>query len=270
MNAIQKEAYQILVEFDRICNQNNISYSLAYGTLIGSIRHEGFIPWDDDVDIIMSRSNYERFIEVGVPQLNKNYTFVDRHHESLYWYGFGKIRSNSMELREKSCDYLGIHQGVWIDIFPYDAIPNDPVLAKKQIKKINKLHRNFVAFVFTHPTDSGNVIKKTVQRILSTFNRITKNANFMLPIWYDQLEHEAMKYNNSNATYYHCLSVNCTDKEYEGSKLTLEQLENTILHRFEESDFPVIADYHGNLTAIYGDYMTPPPLNERVSIHDTV
>ncbi|CAM4219493.1 LicD family protein [Erysipelothrix inopinata] len=268
MNPIQQEEFNILCEFDRICKKHNLKYSLGYGTMLGAVRHHGFIPWDDDVDVIMSRDEYNRFLSIVDEELNDNYSFVDNKREKNYWYGFGKIRSNNILLPEKSTEYLGIKQGVWIDIFPFDSLPDDTHLAQLQRDNLKKYHNHFVAFVFTHPQSGDKFPKKIVKSLFCGFNRVFAKVNPTLKSNFDKMIEEATKYNNSNSKYLNGLSLNFTDREYTGSIISKDEIDNTIEVKFESSEFPIMSCYDKFLTGIYGDYMSYPPLEDQRSVHD--
>ena len=270
MNHIQKEEFRILLEFNRICVKHNITYSLGYGTLLGAIRHNGFIPWDDDVDVIMLRDEYNKFLSVVKNELSNDFTYIDHDVEDKYYYAFAKIRSNSVELREKSVDYLGIHQGVWIDIFPYDAIPKDESAALKQKNLIKKYHNLFVAFVFTHASNTDTGVRRSVKKIFEGFNRITKNINNFKNRWFEKQHQAIIQYNHEKDLDYTCMAPNFTEHEYHSSVLNKDALMDVIQHDFEGTPLPIIASHHEHLTAVYGDYMTPPPLDEQVSNHDVM
>lgn len=270
MNAIQKEELRILLEFNRICIKHNIVYSLGYGTLLGAIRHKGFIPWDDDVDVIMLREEYNKFIAVVKQELSNDFAYVDHDVEEKYYYSYAKLRSNSVELKEASVDHLGIHQGVWIDIFPYDAIPSDEKEALDHKNNIKKYHNRFVASVLAHVQPKETGIKKVVKKTLKSINRKTRNINYFRNKWFNQQHRMLIKFNHHDDLKYTCVATNFTDHEYHASVLTRETLLNTISHTFEGHQLPIIAPYHEHLSAIYGDYMTPPPLDEQVSVHHII
>ena len=116
---------EILLEIDRICRKNHIHYSLTGGTLLGAVRHRGFIPWDDDADISMLRSEYVRFREACKIDLDKDrFYFQDIETTEGYRWGYGKLRrKDSLFLREHQ-EHMPYEQGLFVDIFPRDGIPD--------------------------------------------------------------------------------------------------------------------------------------------------
>ena len=268
MNDIQQEEFRILKEFDRICKKHNLQYSLAYGTLIGAIRHKGFIPWDDDIDVMMHREHYDKFVSIVRQELAQDMIYCDHTQEKKYYYGFAKIRSRVINYPEKSTEYLGISQGVWVDIFPFDAIGDNSLIeSKKQFEAIKRVHKFFVYSVFTHPNDTESGWKKTIQSVLYKINCATQNITFLRNYMYRKMEKIGTAKNSERAIRHNSIMVNLTDDEYSAGILTREQLNNCILQEFEGELFPVIADYDAHLTGVYGDYRTLPPENERVSNH---
>ena len=111
----------ILKYIDSVCRSNNIPYCLDYGTLLGAIRHKGFIPWDDDIDISMKRDDYERFVELMQSNTPSQYRLLTDKTCEGYYYEYGKMVDTSTRLVET--DIMEIPEmGVWVDIFPKDNI----------------------------------------------------------------------------------------------------------------------------------------------------
>ena len=126
---IQKCEVEILKEFDRITRKNNLRYMLVGGTLIGSIRHKGFIPWDDDIDIGMPRKDYEKFKKILNKQLDKKkYYFQDMFNTENYGMIFGKLMMKDTLLVEETNCVDREKQGIWIDIFPFDKTSKNMLL----------------------------------------------------------------------------------------------------------------------------------------------
>ena len=116
---------EILDEFNRICNKHNLQYFLSYGTLLGAVRHQGFIPWDDDLDVSMPREDYEKFIEIAEDELNKEYYIDNKNTNDKYYLNFTKLRKkNTVFEQDFQVNYDG-PKGIWVDIFPIDEIKKE-------------------------------------------------------------------------------------------------------------------------------------------------
>jgi lipopolysaccharide cholinephosphotransferase len=128
----QEIMLEMLVAFDKICTQHNLQYWLDSGTLLGAIRHGGFIPWDDDIDISMPLEDYERFLEIAPERLPKSIFLQTRERDSQFPFDYAKLRSQKatiIEFHEKDRE-IGYHQGVFIDIFPMLTLPNSSFYEK--------------------------------------------------------------------------------------------------------------------------------------------
>ena len=121
---LKKIQVEILDYVDKFCEERNIKYSLYAGTLIGAVRHKGFIPWDDDIDIMMLRSDYERFLKELHEEKDSRYKILDFRYDHSYHYAFAKVIDSKTQLREEVIDpYDGL--GIYIDIFPIDVLPDN-------------------------------------------------------------------------------------------------------------------------------------------------
>lgn len=139
LRKLQLNELELLMEFDRICRKNDIRYTLTGGTLLGAVRHSGFIPWDDDADVAMLRCEYEKFRKVCETDLRDDFYFQDMKSTEGYRWGYGKLRKkNTLFLREHQ-EHMPYEQGVFMDIFPRDGVP-DGLLARK----LHKLQCFFV------------------------------------------------------------------------------------------------------------------------------
>jgi len=126
LRQIQLIQLEMLIEVDRICEKCNIKYNIFGGTLLGAIRHGGYIPWDDDADVAFLRSEYEKFRDVCKTELDTTrFYFQDQRRTKGYRWGYGKIRrKNTLFLREYQ-EHMQFSQGVFIDIFPIDGVPDN-------------------------------------------------------------------------------------------------------------------------------------------------
>ena len=126
----QKKMYEILVVFDEICQKHNLTYWLDHGTLLGAVRDGKFIPWDDDLDVTMPREDYEKFIEIAQEEMPNQYFLQTQKTDKYYQNFFAKIRDRSstfVDAWEEKRD-IHYHQGIYIDIFPLNNIPNNTLL----------------------------------------------------------------------------------------------------------------------------------------------
>lgn len=126
----------IMSEVDRICSENSIGYSLIGGSMIGAVRHHGFIPWDDDMDIGMLRQDYEKFISICESRLDKKYFLQTYDSDPKYNYGYAKMLLNGTELVEFGHERTKYRKGIFVDIFPFDTVPNNIGERKKQKRSL--------------------------------------------------------------------------------------------------------------------------------------
>lgn len=231
---LQKMLLPLLKEFHRFCLDNGIMYSLAYGTLLGAVRHKGFIPWDDDVDIIVTRDNFIKICKL----INKNtYLSWDYKTKSSLW--LGKIKL-SEQLTETVYPAM-------IDVFILDHTPDNKIIAKTKLFLIK----------FLQGTIKG-------KPDLSRFNFVMKVCAFstwllglFIPsrIKFSLFENISQWGNNK---YTHKVSCYNTIFGYLGQVFSSNMIQDYSLKPFEDTDLYVMDGYDEFLTIVYGDYMTPP------------
>lgn len=245
---------EILDEIDKICKENNLTYFLEGGTMLGAVRHEGFIPWDDDIDIGMLRSDYEKFKELCLNEevLNKKYFLHCLETDENYWLPFMKVRKNNTTFGEKSIKILDTHKGIFVDIFPYDnaiyeknffkkirsfLILNigDAILCKHKLKKMNSCRRKVVVWFL--------MVLSLKQ--LHKFQKILFNIN-----------------KNKNTKYIVCFVAGGNP---ENATLEKSRVFPVKKLKFEGKMYPCINDYDYYLKKSYGDYMKLPPKDKRIT-----
>lgn len=125
LRKLQLTELEILKKVDQVCRQYQINYFLIAGTLLGAVRHKGFIPWDDDIDIGMLRSDYEKFIDICLHKqaLGKEYYLHCNESDEDYYLPFIKVKKNNTTFAEKCNENIDTHKGIFIDVFPYDNVP---------------------------------------------------------------------------------------------------------------------------------------------------
>ena len=245
----------ILDAIHKICEKHNIKYFLDAGTLLGAVRHQGFIPWDDDADIGMLREDYNKFIEVCKKELPKN-LFLQTFETDKYYDVFPvpcKIRYNGTILFERDLkDNYKMHNGVYVDIIPYDSLPKSRFVYKvqrlisfnilKSLKRIaNMPDKLSFKNLFTYS------FYKTVTLIFP-YKRRKKFFDFLI------------KWNDVNSEYM-AYGVDTFWFEYIYKK---EYFFDLIKLNFEGKQFYAPRNYDAILTQLYGDYMKLPPEDERV------
>lgn len=140
LRKLQLTELELLIEFDRICRKNNIKYTIMGGTLLGAVRHKGFIPWDDDADVALLRSDYETFVRACQNDLDwERFYFQDRFVTETYRWGYGKLRRHGTSFVRPNTEHMSYDQGVYIDIMPVDYIPDS---------RMGQLICNIIAFFF--------------------------------------------------------------------------------------------------------------------------
>lgn len=250
--------YKILLEIDAFCKKNNIRYSLTGGTLLGAIRHDGFIPWDDDIDIVMMRNDYEIFLSKY--PINDNFGLIHCNNSKEYSNTFAKLYFKKTVIKEpfskSSCNI-----GIYIDIFPIDYCGNTIGEAKKiydsiLFKKYLLVASNWKKFEFSQTRS----LKYEVIRILFFLvSRMVLNRNELardIDAVYKKQRDSSMKYVANFSSPY--------NKKDIFQKVIFEKYK---LVSFEGGYFMSICDYNLYLRQIYGDYMKMPPENKRKSHH---
>ena len=247
----------MIVELDRVCRKNNINYVIFGGTMLGAVRHKGYIPWDDDADIAMLREDYEKFKKHINELDSKICYFQDHDTDSEYRWGYGKLRRTGTTYIRVGQEHLKGKTGIFIDIFPMDDIPKTT---------IGQMYQDFNCFC--------------LRKIL--WSEVGKyNANGFMKIWYKILSCVSVNFVYKRLFKYIKKSKNTSNnrvrtllfpasgklyrknpiKERYGmpKKWFLERAE----YEFEGHKFYGTKDYDDILKYIYGDYMKLPPENER-------
>lgn len=241
----QAAILQILQEFDRICTQNDIPYCLFAGTLLGAVRHEGFIPWDDDLDVLMFRKDYEKFLRIAGRVLDKNRFFLQAEFSEHWPMFFSKLRMNGTTCLER-CHPKDpqCHQGIYIDIFPCDDAASTGLLRRWQFL-CSKVVIAKCLDKRGYDTDS------TAKKIFMFFCRLLP----IKPFW-----HACVK-SRPDSMYVHTFLASA--KSYKKNVLPREWLQETVPMKFAGKLYPCPVHADEILTCLYGDYMTPLPESER-------
>ena len=266
----QMRMLEILVEIDKICKKHDIRYWLSSGTLIGAMRHNGFIPWDDDLDIEMMRSDYVRLMEVLPSELPDWLALQNDETDPNYFFYYAKVRDRrSKMLEQNNYDRLWQEQGIYIDIFPLEQHPI--WLHKLTEKTVGHMYK-----IWRTSTDDTKAIRK-VRRIFDFNNRfVFPCLRALLSIFRSALPLGSSK--NFQFSIFRSALPLGSSKNFQFSTITsgmgipfhkrryLDEIFPLTTHVFEGREFPVPHDADAHLRHLYGDYMQLPDLN-KLAIH---
>ena len=253
VDELKRLQLDLLSDIHDFCVNNDIKYSLAYGTLLGAVRHKGYIPWDDDIDILMRREDYERFIKI---YHHKYYAIVDTTTLKGYYLPFAKLCDMRTVMQEKNTQKAEI--GVYVDIFPVDNMPdseNELNVFFFKKKLLNAIHNLKIVAVDKNRELSKNLILALSHVIL---------AIIPISIIVDRMKSISEKYKDV-CTKRRAVFVTADNKRK--WVLPKEIYDEYIEISFEGKTFMAIKEVDRYLAAMYGDYMILPSEDKRVSHH---
>ena len=269
MLALQKANLYILQEIDRICKKYKINYTLDSGTLLGAIRHGGFIPWDDDADIAMTRANFEAFRRIVKRELSDKLEFImpNEFKNGKVFYDFTPRIIYKPSARHKNNDKKDPYEGklnhLWVDIFILDKLPKSKLLQRfvlfnqKLIYLFSMGHRKKLEL----KKYKGSM--KLAVLFFSIFGKIIPMKSlFKLQDGLSKLFYKSRK---SNTWYY-----SNYQPDYIDIKVNKDWYEKYLNIKFEDATLSIIDEYDSVLQLVYGDYMTPPPKADRVPTHGSM
>ena len=248
----------ILKIFEMICEKENIEYFMAGGTLLGAVRHKGFIPWDDDIDIVMKRAEYNSFLKVCDKYLPDYMKLVNPETDPHYGLTFSKLMDTRSEFGEIFTKDIPVEKGVFIDIFPLDNAPDSRM--KRSIHKIKRYYWKKMLLLKCKYNFGKKGVKGLIYKLLELYaNLFTKKYIIK------KYETNAQKYNLKSTKQV----VNLSGVyEYDRECLNREWLEETIKISFEGMRLKAPKGYEGVLASLFGDYMKLPPKEEQINKHE--
>ena len=248
----------MLIELDRVCKDNDITYQIWAGTQLGAVRHKGFIPWDDDIDVVMLREEYEKF-KIVTDQLNHDICyFQDHDNDPEYRWQYGKLRRTGTKYIRLGQEHIKCKTGVFIDIFPLDDVP---------ISIFGQMLQDFHCFVLRKIlwSEVGKYNEKGILKwIYMALSKIPIEYVFRQIEWY------ANRSNSKSPNKVRTLCYTSIGKLYykhplnERYGMPKKWFNRTRSFEFEGKEFIGLEDYDEYLRYSFGNYMELPPMQERV------
>lgn len=250
----------MLDKIDLLCKTHAINYSLCGGTLLGAIRNEGYIPWDDDIDIFLPRPDYEKLLSVF--EEDELYTILEMRFQNDYYYPFAKLVDKRTTLTEKNMVNIA-NLGVYIDIFPVDALP-----LNKKLSNLHYMKLYFYNFMMTNAIPNWNCysafsVDVIIHKVIKLpFVLVSKLLG--VRFWKEKLYNAFTRYEfGTTGKAGYILSA------YKKKEIIDDIVFQTFTAKlFEKNEYRVIVQYSVYLNAIYGDFMKLPPKEKQVSHHN--
>lgn len=252
LREIQLAELEILKWFDGFCRDKGLKYSLHAGTLLGAIRHEGFIPWDDDLDVSMPRADYERFVQL-FNTAQSDLTIVSNKNSRLIT-PFVKLCNPKIRMQEQSYG-SDVEEYLWVDVFPLDDAFDDESQTRECLQSINRNLGSLRRMYLEHPEDGR--IKASVRRFLALFNGGESGRRRLL----EKIDATVTRVSSAQSQYL----TSYFEETDEPIFISKKDYESSVEINFEGNHFLAMSCFDKYLTDAYGEYMVLPPLEKRTT-----
>lgn len=257
MRHLQMVQLEMLKVFDQFCREHNLHYSLYAGTLLGAIRHKGFIPWDDDLDVCMSREEYDRFVSLWMAAPVPGYIIQNKEIAPTFSQSFTKLRKDHTTFLQSGEKPGAYHTGIFIDIFPIDRIPSGKIargIFKWNCMKYLLFTREYI------PQKSNALICFACSFILLCTPKKLRQYSRR------KLLRKIVQYNGNHTLDTIAIETVRTINQ----PMAIDMLDHYVYLPFEDGEFMCFAGWDDCLRRKYGDYMQLPPAEERVWKHHPI
>jgi lipopolysaccharide cholinephosphotransferase len=244
----------LLIKFDLICRKYNLRYTLIYGALLGAIRHSGFIPWDDDLDVCMPREDYEKFIQVAQNELESPYFLQLPGKDNDYFFSFAKLRNSNTSSISKSFRYAKFNQGIFLDIFVLDN-----VILEEAENNYNQIKHLILE-------NSANMRRSNLNPSLKDIERIQAYPPSNPFEVQNKIDTLCTRFNNIGTEY--ATISNIVVYPFKNQIFKWNDLRDLTTISMYGHEFYVPRNYDRILSIIYGDYMKYPPIKDRGNWHN--
>jgi len=259
MEPLQEKCLEMAEYFVQFCKENDLLCYLCGGGAIGTLRHKGFIPWDDDLDFFMPRKDYEKLAQLWPQKADSRYQLSKSNENYLDRNLFITIRDTQTTCIKPYQQDLDIPHGLALDVLPLDYYPTNELSRKKQV---------IAALVYslfcaqTIPEKHGGTMKWGSQVLLA----LVPSKKLRYKIW-KKAEAEMTKYTKEESDG---ITELCSGPYYMKKKYPISSFESALWLPFENTELPIPIGYDAYLKTAFGDYMTPPPVEKQVAHHDAV
>ncbi len=259
MEPLQAKCLEMAEYFVQFCKENDLLCYLCGGGAIGTLRHKGFIPWDDDLDFFMPRKDYEKLAQLWPQKADSRYQLSKSNENYIDRNLFITIRDTQTTCIKPYQQDLDIPHGLALDVLPLDYYPANGLSRKKQV---------IAALVYslfcaqTIPEKHGGIMKWGSQALLT----LIPSKKLRYKIW-KKAEAEMTKYTKEESDG---ITELCSGPYYMKKKYPISSFEDALWLPFEETELPIPIGYDDYLKTAFGDYMTPPPVEKQVAHHDAV
>jgi len=261
ISAEMKKAWAVmldlLVEFDRVCRKNGIQYFASGGTFLGAVRHKGFIPWDDDIDVMMTRENYKRLCEIGPREFKHPYFLQNKYTDPCCCDLMSKLRNSDTTalMTNELGSRIKYNKGIFIDIFPLDNVPDDLSERENFLNEIEVAKKQFfqIGKSLGIYTPERLQPKKFVKELL--FSLLANKRKRNISCYWEklkELENILDRYNQEDSKYFYSFVFDYEEKELK-QRMCYKKITEM---PFEFIKIPAGTNYDVALTDKYGDWRT--------------